>query len=117
MKLLKEYDAESILSEEVFTEIFNEPDEIQKARMLLSFQERAEQLDREHKGTLKKFNTMVRAYKKTFKEIESSKKNHPQQLADNYTHFDYFEDGHELYSGSWIADDDGVRTFNMNVSY
>ena len=42
MKLLKEYDAESILSEEVFTEIFNEPDEIQKARMLLSFQERAE---------------------------------------------------------------------------
>ena len=44
MKLLKEYDAESILSEEVFTEIFNEPDEIQKARMLLSFQERAEQL-------------------------------------------------------------------------
>lgn len=36
MKLLKEYDAESILSEEVFTEIFNEPDEIQKARMLLS---------------------------------------------------------------------------------
>ena len=57
MKLLKEYDAESILSEEVFTEIFNEPDEIQKARMLLSFQERAEQLDKEHKGTLKKFNT------------------------------------------------------------
>lgn len=53
MKLLKEYDAESILSEEVFTEIFNEPDEIQKARMLLSFQERAEQLDKEHKGTLK----------------------------------------------------------------
>lgn len=97
MKLLKEYDAESILSEEVFTEIFNEPDEIQKARMLLSFQERAEQLDKEHKGTLKKFNTMLRAYKKTFKEIESSKKSHPQQLADNYTHFDYFEDGHELY--------------------
>lgn len=77
--------------------------------MLLSFQERAEQLDKEHKGTLKKFNTMLRAYKKTFKEIESSKKSHPQQLADNYTHFDYFEDGHELYSGSWIADDDGVR--------
>ena len=113
MKLLKEYDAESILSEEVFTEIFNEPDEIQKARMLLSFQERAEQLDKEHKGTLRKFNTMLKAYKKTFKEIESSKKSHPQQLADNYTHFDYFEDGHELYSGSWIADDDGVRTFNM----
>ena len=84
-----------------------------RQRMLLSFQERAEQLDKEHKGTLKKFNTMLRAYKKTFKEIESSKKSHPQQLADNYTHFDYFEDGHELYSGSWIADDDGVRTFNM----
>lgn len=74
MRLLKEYDAESILSEEVFIEIFDEPDEIQKARMLLSFQERAEQLDREHKGTLKKFNTMLRAYKKTFKDRDESKK-------------------------------------------
>lgn len=113
MKLLKEYDAESILSEDVFTEIFNEPDEIQKARMLLSFQERAEELDKEKKGTLKKFNTMVRAYKKTINEIEKSKKSHPKQLEDNYTQFDYFDDGHELYCGSWIADNDGVRTYNM----
>ena len=113
MKLLKEYDAESILSENVFTEIFNEPDEIQKARMLLSFQERAEELDKEKKGTLKKFNTMVRAYKKTFNDIEKSKKGHTQQLADNYTQFDYFDDGHELYCGAWLADEDGVRTYNM----
>ena len=41
MRLLKEYDAESILSEEVFIEIFDEPDEIQKARKLLSFLEHA----------------------------------------------------------------------------
>lgn len=113
MKPLKEYDAESILSEEVFKEIFCEPDAIQQARLLLSFQDRAEELEREAKGTLSKFKTLVRAYKKTFKDIEKSKQNHPQQLSDNYTHFDYFDDGHELYCGSWIADDDGVRTFNM----
>lgn len=113
MKTLKEYDAESILSEEVFREIFSEPDAIQQARLLLSFQDRAEELERETKGILSKFKTLVRAYKKTFKDIEKSKQNHPQQLSDNYTHFDYFDDGHELYCGSWIADDDGVRTFNM----
>ena len=39
MKNLIEYDKESILSEEVFIEIFEQEDEILKARMLLSCQE------------------------------------------------------------------------------
>lgn len=114
MKLLKEYDAETILSEKVFTEIFNEEDAIQQARILLSFQERAEELDKEKIGTLKKFNTLVRAYKKVFADQDKkSKQKQIQQLENNYTKFDYFEDGHELYSGSWIADSGGVRTFNI----
>ena len=35
MKLLKDYDRDSILEDEVFIEIFDQEDEIQKARMLL----------------------------------------------------------------------------------
>ncbi len=41
MKPLIEYDRKSILSEEVFMEIFDQEDEIKKARMLLSCEERA----------------------------------------------------------------------------
>lgn len=104
-----DYDAESIVSDELLTEIFSEQDVIQQARTLLSFQERAEILDKDTSGTLKKFNTLVRAYKKAIKDSSAR----PQSSNDNNTQFNYFEDGHELYCGTWQADDYGVRTFNM----
>ena len=107
-----DYDAESILSDELLTEIFDEQEPITQARTLLSFQERAAILDKETPGTLKKFNTLVRAYKKAIKE--SGRPSQQQQsCVDNMTQFDYFDDGHELYCGTWIADESGVRTFNM----
>lgn len=103
-------DASSILSDEVLTEIFEEHDAIEQARLLLSVQEKAKIL-----GVKTKFDTMVKAYKKVNREIikAASEKKVQNTSFDNYTQFDYFDDGLELYCGNWIADQHGVRTFTM----
>lgn len=102
-------DAVSILSDEVFEEVFDEQDPIQQAKILLSLQEKAKGL-----GVKGKFDTLVKAYKKVNKEIEKANKPTPQNGSfDNYTQFDYFDDGKELYCGNWIADQQGVRTFTL----
>lgn len=102
-------DAVSILSDDVLTEVFEEPDAIEQARLLLSLQEKAKGL-----GVKGKFDALVRAYKKVNREIARAENARPQNNSfDNYTKFDYFEDGHELYCGNWIADQEGVRTFTM----
>lgn len=101
--------AETILSDNVLTEVFEEQDAILQAKLLLSLQEKAKGL-----GVKGKFDTMVKAYKKVNREIERANKPTPQNASfDNYTQFDYFEDGSELYCGNWIADQNGVRTFTM----
>ena len=102
-------DAVSILSDDVLTEVFDEPDAIEQARLLLSLQEKAKGL-----GVKGKFDALVRAYKKVNREIARAENARPQNSSfDNYTKFDYFGDGHELYCGNWIADQEGVRTFTM----
>lgn len=102
-------DAVSILSDEVLTEVFEEQDPITQAKVLLSLQEKAKGL-----GVKGKFDALVKAYKKVNREIEKANKPTPQNNSfDNYTQFDYFDDGTELYCGNWIADQNGVRTFTM----
>lgn len=103
-------DAKSILSDEVLTEIFEEQDPIEQAKLLLSVQEKAKIL-----GVKTKFDTMATAYKKVNREIAKAavEKKSQNTSFDNYTQFDYFDDGHELYCGNWIADQYGVRTFTM----
>ena len=68
MKKLSEYDKKSILAEDVFTEIFEQEDEIKKAQMLLSFQERAKEL-----GVKQGFDMMIKAYKKVEQEMNKKK--------------------------------------------
>lgn len=115
LRPLKEYDHKSILSEEVFEEITSEEDAILKARLIISIEDYiSDYLEKDHKGTLKKFGSLLRAYKKVEKEaLETTRNKHPQQLVENFTQFGYFDDGREFYCGPWIADMDGVRTFNM----
>lgn len=99
-------DAVSILSDDVLSEVFEEQDEIYKARLLLSLQEKAKLL-----GVKSKFDALVRAYKKVDREL---KRVDPKPVAqngsfDNMTQFDYFEEGKELYCGGWVANLQGVR--------
>lgn len=108
MEPLNQLTAETILSDDVLTEVFEQEDEIYKARLLLSLTDRA--------GELKvktKFEKLVSAYKKVEKQIEKEKKekSQPKQSFDNETNFGYGDS--EYYCGNWIADNTGVRTFTM----
>ena len=108
MKPLIEYDKNSILSEEVFVEIFEQEDEILKARMLLSCQERAKEL-----GVKQNFDNLVKAYKRV--EAEGRKKKaSSKSMLDQWTNFTGPYDN--MLCGAWIAGDDGIHTFNKDYS-
>lgn len=97
----------TILSDEVFEEIFSQEDEIYKARLLLSAQEVAERF--RVKG---KFDQMVKAYKRVDRETKQKKKQEFSSM-DNYTNFDGPYEN--MYCGSWIAGENGIYAQNMGT--
>mgnify|MGYP001056346898 FL=1 len=106
MKPLNELTKQTILSEEVFDEVFNQEDEIYKARLLLSLQDRAAEL-----GVKGKFDQMVKAYKRVDRETKQRKKQQQTAGMNNYTDF---EGPYEnMYCGSWIATETGIYAQNM----
>ena len=104
MKPLIEYDRKEILAEEVFVEIFEQEDVIRRAQMLLSFQDRAKEL-----GVKGQFDTMVKAFQEVGRE---TKKKKSRTLLENLTNFTGKYDS--MKCGSWLAADDGIRTFNKD---
>lgn len=106
MKPLNELTKQTILSEEVFDEVFNQEDEIYKARLLLSLQDRAAEL-----GVKGKFDQLVKAYKRVDWETKQRKKQQQTAGMNNYTDF---EGPYEnMYCGSWIATETGIYAQNM----
>lgn len=105
MKLLNELTKQTILEDEIFEEVFEQEDEIYKAKLLLSLQDRASEL-----GVKGKFDSMVKAYKKVDRETKQKKR---QQNAgiNNYT--DFMGPYENMYCGSWIAGETGVYAQNM----
>lgn len=97
---LNKLDKNSILAEEVFIEIFEQEDEIQKARLMLTLEDRAAEL-----GVKNKFTTLLNAYKKVEKEIKK-KKSHTPTLMENWTNFIGPYDN--MQCGLWIATEDGI---------
>lgn len=107
MKPLNELTKQTILSDEVFDEVFNQEDEIYKARLLLSLQDRAAEL-----GVKGKFDQMVKAYKRVDRETKQRKKQQQTTGINNYTNF---EGPYEpMYCGSWLAGENGVYAQNMS---
>ena len=107
MESLNKLDKKTILADAVFEEVFNQEDEIQKARLLLSLQDRAAEL-----GVKGKFDQMVKAYKKVDKEIRQKKMQETAGM-DNYTNFDGPYDA--MYCGSWIAGENGIYAQNTST--
>ncbi|MDO5478174.1 MAG: DUF927 domain-containing protein [Clostridia bacterium] len=114
MGLPADYDENSILSDGAMESIFMEQDTIVRARLLVDFQARARELDEKIYPTVRKqhilkdFCRMVKAWESTLKEAKGKKKN-PES---NYTDFAYFDDGHEMYCGMWIANMNGVKMYS-----
>lgn len=105
---LNELTSDSILSDEVLTEVFEQEDEIYKARLLLSLEDRAAQL-----GVKGKFVELVKAFKRVEKATRQKKKQQ-NSLVDNWTNFTGEYDN--MMCGSWVASDDGIYTFNKDYS-
>ncbi len=112
MELLSKLDKQTILADEIFKEIFDQEDEIQKAKLLLSLQDRAAEL-----GVKGKFDQMVKAYRHVDRETKQKKKLYsaPQEFSsmDNYTNFD--GPYKKMYCGSWIATEQGIYAQNMGT--
>lgn len=107
MEPLNNYDRTSILSEDVFTEIFEQQDEILKARLLLSCQDRAREL-----GVKGQFDKLVAAYK----TIEKTDRSRSVSMVENYTNFSSHGKYDNMLCGSWIASDDGIFTYSKDYT-
>lgn len=101
MEPLERLTKKSILEEKIFQEIFDQEDEIKKARMILDLEERASDL-----GVKKKFDEMIKAYKRVDRETKRREREKPIMTLDMWTNFDGPYDN--MYCGSWLASDDGV---------
>lgn len=99
MEPLDRLDKNSILEERVFQELFDQEDEIKKARLMIALADRAEEL-----GVKTKFNTILRAYKRVDKEMR--KQDNSPSLVENWTNFTGPYDN--MRCGLWIASDKGV---------
>lgn len=102
-------DAQSILSDEVLEECMNEPNIVERSKLVLALGEKAKLL-----GVKSKFDYLLAAYQTVERDLKrKEKEKQANKSYDNYTQFDYFSDGHEFYCGNWTADSHGVRAFNM----
>ena len=101
MKNIASMTAEDVYSDETLDEVFSDEDEIHKAKVLLTLEDRAAQL-----GVKTKFAKMVSAYKKVERQLQQAAKKKPLQSLDNWTNFEGPYD--RMYCGSWIAREDGI---------
>lgn len=105
MELQTDYDAVSILSEETFEKIFDEPDEIARARMIMTLTDVAKSL-----GVKTKFEEILKAYKRSVREYERAQKasRHNAISTENWTEFESSGKYEDMRCGAWIATDAGV---------
>lgn len=107
---LNQLTADTILSDEVISEVFDQEDEIYKARLLLSLEDRAAEL-----GKKREFQEIIKAYKRVEREIKRQrrKKQSEPSILDNWTNFsDSPYD--RMQCRNWIATDEGIFIRNPN---
>lgn len=102
MKDVSEYDKDSILSEGLFLEVFDEPDEIERARTIIALQNRAKELK-----VKSQFDALINAYQRIGKRMESE--------SVRYTDFAIPIDSRyqNMKCGSWIATQSGIISYNV----
>ena len=111
MKLLKDYDKESILAEEVFNEIFEEEDVIKRSYMIADLSIRAKEL-----SVKSQFDRILKAHEKALRDMEREGKMHSDNSsAGNMTEFYVPADARyqNMVCGSWHATESGIVTYNV----
>lgn len=108
---LKELTAETILSKEILTEVFDQEDELYRSELLASLGLRAAELK-----VKTEFRDMMAAYRRVEKEMkrqEKERKSRPCSL-ENWTNFDGPYD--RMYCGTWIVTEEGIYSQNTGTA-
>lgn len=106
MKEMSEFDADSILDDEVFIELFEMEDPILRSKTKVQLTRRAKQL-----GVKSDFEEIMKGYNQADREMKrQEQENRTVCTVDNYTNFTGPHD--RMYCGAWIADDRGVFAQN-----
>lgn len=111
MKPLKEYDKDSILSEELFGEIFEEEDIIQRSYMIAELSLKAKELN--VKG---QFDMILKAHEKALREVAKEEKRQSYNSpAVRMTEFHVPAGGRyqNMACGSWVANENGIVSYNV----
>lgn len=102
MKPLSEHDADSILEEGLFADIFSIVDPIERTGQIIKHTQRAKEL-----GVKTYFDDMVKAYKQVERDMSRAAKEKSSVCTlDNYTNFDGPYDN--MFCGGWIANETGI---------
>ena len=112
MEPLNELTAETLLSNEVLTEVFDQEDELYRAELLASLSLRATELK-----VKTEFKDMVAAYKKVEKEMkrQEMEKNKTPCYLDNWTNFSGPYDN--MQCKEWLATENGICLRNPSTGY
>ena len=109
MKPLNEYDKESIVSEELIEEIFEEEDEIKRAYMIADCSLRAKELK-----VASVFNQLIASRKQVDKQIMKNSAKQ-QSIASRVTDFAIPLGSRykNMNCGSWVANGNGIVSYNV----
>ena len=106
---LNELTAETILSQKLIAEVFDQEDELYRAELLASLGLRAAKLK-----VKTEFREMVAAFRRVEKEMKKQEeKNRPPTLVENWTNFTGPYDN--MLCKGWIAADNGITTTSNGV--
>ena len=107
MQEIKSLTAETILEDDIFCEVFEDDDEIHRARVLLTLIDRAQEL-----GVKAKFEKLTQAYKKAKAKYDKENKQIATQNPESLERMTEFNSKYdEMRCGNWIANGNGIRTF------
>lgn len=109
---LNELTAETVLSDEILTEIFDQEDELYKSRLLLSLEDRAGEL-----GVKRKFQELVKTYKKIEREMRRQQREKSRQpcTMEQWTNFD--GPYGNMQCKQWVATENGIYLNNPSTGY
>lgn len=112
MRPLKEYDQNSILSKEVFEEIFSEEDLTERSFMIADLALRAKEL--KVKG---EFDRILKTHEKVIREEKKEEKRTRlmHQPSGNMTEFNIplEKDYSNMECGSWVANENGIISYSI----
>lgn len=108
MQPLKEYDKDSILSESIFNEIFEEEDLIKRSYLIADLSLRAKELN-----VKSQFDMILKAYEKALKEEKV--KTTFSASGGRMTEFiiPVEKSYQNMYCGSWFATETGIVSYNV----